>query len=110
MLKIFDFGWIFHQFSIPDLEETVPRSGTHCHAILGHAQTAHSVVMTGEHTCSLGADRVPNVAVVVVVAGDQQSTGPTEGHRGDAANDVVVVVHRQLLIAADVEETTRGVV
>ena len=48
MFKIF-FDVSFGS-SVPDLEETVPRSGTHCHAVLGHAQTAHSVVMTGEHT------------------------------------------------------------
>ena len=64
----------------------------------------------GVPTCSLSADGVPYVAVVVVVAGDQEPAGPTEGHGGDAADDVVVVVHAQLLITADIEKTTRRVV
>jgi len=34
---------------VPDFEEAIPRSGGYCHAVLGHAKAAHSVVVTGKH-------------------------------------------------------------
>ena len=47
---------------------------------------------------------------MVIVTGDQQPTGPTEGHGGDAADDVVVAVQRQLLVCSDVKQATGGVI
>lgn len=38
--------------SVPDLEETVPRSGAYCHAVLGDAQTTDTVVMASQNTCN----------------------------------------------------------
>jgi len=35
---------------VPDLEDAVPRPGGDRHAVLGHAQTTHSVVVTSQHT------------------------------------------------------------
>ena len=61
-------------------------------------------------TCSFGANSVPDVAVVIVVAGHQEAAGIAEGDGGDAANDVVVVIDGQLLVGADVEQATGGVV
>ena len=61
-------------------------------------------------TGPLGPERVPHVAVEVVVAGQQEPPGPGEGDGGDAADDVVVAVQRQLLVSSDVEEATGGVV
>ena len=53
---------------------------------------------------------VPNVAVEVVVAGEEQPSRLAERHRGDSARDVVVAVHHQLLVAPDVEQPAGGVV
>lgn len=61
-------------------------------------------------TCSFGFHGIPNIAVKVVVAGEQKAAGLAERDAGDAADDVVVAVHRQLLIGAHVKETTRRVV
>ena len=47
---------------------------------------------------------------MVVVAGHQEAAGLAEGHGGDAADDVVVVVHGELLVASNVEEPTTSVV
>lgn len=53
---------------------------------------------------------VPDVAVEVVVAGEQQPAGLGEGDGGDAADDVVVRVHGELLVRADVEHAAGRVV
>ena len=36
---------------VPDLEEAVPGAGADSHAVLGHAQTADPIVVTGQHAC-----------------------------------------------------------
>ena len=48
-------------------------------------------------TCSLCAHAVPDVAVEVIVAGQQEPTGLAERHACDPADYVVVAVHAQLL-------------
>lgn len=61
-------------------------------------------------TCPLPFERVPDVAVEVVVAREQQAPALGEGDGGDAADDVVVGVHHQLLVGAQVEQPARGIV
>lgn len=61
-------------------------------------------------TGALGLHGVPDVAVEVVVAGQQQAPRLGEGHRGDAADDVVVRVHGQLLVRPHVKQAARRVV
>ena len=61
-------------------------------------------------TCAVGLEGVPHVAVEVVVAGEQQAATLGERHGGDAADDVVVRVHHQLLVGAQVEQPAGGVV
>lgn len=53
---------------------------------------------------------VPDVAVEVIVASQQQASALGESHRGDAADDVVVAVHHQLLVSTQVEEPAGGVI
>ena len=62
------------------------------------------------HTGSLCAHGVPDIAVEVVVSGQQESARLAEGDAGDAADDVVVRVHGQFLVGADVKQPTGGVV
>lgn len=64
----------------------------------------------GVLTGALALHGVPHVAVEVVVAGEQQAARLAEGDGRDAADDVVVRVHRQLLVGADVEHAARRVV
>lgn len=66
--------------------------------------------MSGQDTGAFALHRVPHVAVEVVVAGEQQPARLGERHRRDAADDVVVRVHGQLLVRADVEHAARRVV
>ena len=61
-------------------------------------------------TCSLCSQSIPDVTVEVIVTGQKKTTALAEGDTGDAADDVVVAVHRQLLVRPDVEHPARRVV
>ena len=55
-------------------------------------------------------ESVPDIAVEVVVSTEQQSTALGERYRRDSTDDVVVRVHSDLLVGADVEQSARCVV
>lgn len=61
-------------------------------------------------TCSVPLHGVPDVAVKVIVARQQQAAGARESHRGDAADDVVVAVDAELLVCAQVKQPAGGVI
>lgn len=61
-------------------------------------------------TCPVGLEGVPDVAVEVVVAREQEAPAPGEGHGRDPADDVVVGVSHELLIRAEVEQPAGSVV
>lgn len=56
---------------VPDLEEAVPGPCCHCHAVVGHTQAAHPVIMTSQDTCTVSLQSVPDIAVKIVVTGQQ---------------------------------------
>lgn len=62
------------------------------------------------HACSLLLQRIPDVTVEVVVASEEQSAALGESYGGDAADDVVVGEHADLLVSTDVEQTTGRIV
>lgn len=122
---------------VPDLEEGVPGASGHSHAIVGDPKAAHTVVVASEDpceegrsqnsfglgsrsppaqpgppalTCTVALHGIPDVAVEVVVASEQQPAAAREGNRGDATDDVVMGVHEELLIGPQVEEAARGVI
>jgi len=61
-------------------------------------------------TCTFAFQSVPDVAVEVIVAGQEQAATLGEGHRGDAADDGVMAVHHQLLVGTQVKQPAGGVV
>jgi len=61
-------------------------------------------------TGSVLLECVPDVTVEVVVSAEQQPAALAERHRRDAADDVVVRVHADLLVGAYVEQSARRVV
>ena len=67
-------------------------------------------MIVNNSTCTLSPESIPDVTVEVVVAGEQESARLAERDAGDAADDVVVAVHRQLLVRPDVEHPARRVV
>lgn len=66
--------------------------------------------MAREHAGALCLESIPDVAVVVVVAGKEETARDREGDRGDTAEDVVVRVLVELAVGAQVKETARGIV
>ena len=61
-------------------------------------------------TSTVSLEGVPDVAVEVVVSGQQQAAALGEGHGGDAADDVVMGVDHQLLVGTQVKQPAGGVV
>lgn len=61
-------------------------------------------------TCPVGFERVPDVAVEVIVTRQQEAPALGEGDGGDPADDVVVGVGHELLVRAEVEQPAGGVV
>jgi len=59
---------------VPNLEEAVPAPGADRHAVLGDAQAGDAVVVARQHACSFCAKRVPDIAVEIVVAGQEKTT------------------------------------
>ena len=53
---------------------------------------------------------VPDVAVKVIISGQEESATLAEGDASDATDDVVVAVHGQLLIRPDVKHSACGIV
>lgn len=95
---------------VPDAQETVPGARAHGHAVLGHAQTADAIVMTGQNTRPFRLHGVPDVTVEVVVAGQEEPAALTERDGRNSANDIVVTVHGELLVRPHIKQPTGGVV
>lgn len=75
-----------------------------------HAVTQGNKARPGPPTCSVSLHGVPDVAVKVVITRQQQTSGAREGHRRDAADDVVVAIEAELLVGTQVEQPAGGVV
>ena len=74
------------------------------------ARTSAQPRRNATDTGSVLFECVPDVTVEVVVSAEQQPAALAERHRRDAADDVVVRVHADLLVGADVEQSARRVV
>lgn len=66
--------------------------------------------MPSENADAFALERVPDVAVEVVVTGEEDAPRDGEADRGDAAEDVVVRVLVEFAVGAEVEESAGGVV
>lgn len=95
---------------VPDLEEAIPGPCRHSHAIISHAQAADAVVMPSQDTCPVGFERIPDVAVKVVVPSEEEAPTLGEGDRGDPTDDVVVGVSHELLVGTKVKQPAGGIV
>lgn len=95
---------------VPNTQERVPGARCYRHTILRNAQARHAIIVASENSSSLGLHGIPDVAIEVVVAGQQQSTALAERYTRDTADNIVVAVHRQFLIRPNVEESASSVV
>jgi len=99
-----------HDDLVPDLEEGVPGPRADRHPVLCDSETRHPVIVASKNTCPLSAECVPDVAVEIVIASEEKTTGFTECNTGDPADDIVMAVHAQLLVGPDVKHPTCRVV
>lgn len=93
---------------IPDFEEWIPGSCSYGNAVLCHTQTAHPVVVTSEDTHSFTLQSVPNIAVEVIIAGQQQTATLGEGHRCDPTHNHVMGIHHQLLHSSQAQRNSES--
>mmetsp|Transcript_44876 Transcript_44876/g.124459 ORF Transcript_44876/g.124459 Transcript_44876/m.124459 type:complete len:423 (+) Transcript_44876:439-1707(+) len=104
-------GWRARRAGLgPQLEERIPAAGAERLPVDGDAEARDAVVVAGEDSHLLAGERVPDVAVEVIVAGEEEAARDGVGDRSDAAKDLVVRVLLHLLVRAQVEEAARGVV
>lgn len=95
---------------IPYPEERVPGPCGDGHPVVSDPQAADPVVVAGEDPGALAFQCVPNVAVEIVVASQEQSARLAECDRRDTADNVVMRVYGQLLVRANIEKSAGGVI
>ena len=61
-------------------------------------------------TCSVLFQSVPDVTVEIIISSEKETTALGKRHRRDSADNVVVRVHSDFLVSANVKEPARGVV
>jgi hypothetical protein len=66
--------------------------------------------MSLHHPDPLALERVPDVAVVVIVARKEDPARQGKGNRGDTAKNIVVCVVVQFAVCSEVEQLARRVV
>ena len=66
--------------------------------------------MPGQDTRPVGLERVPHVAVEVVVPCEEEAPALREGDGGDPADDVVMGVSHELLVRTEVEQPAGSIV
>lgn len=93
-----------------NLEHRVPTTRAQRHPIRTNSQTTNPVLMPRQNAHPLPLERIPNVAVKVIVTGKEDSSRDGETDRGDTAEDVVVRELVQLAVGAEVEEAAGGVI
>ena len=83
---------------IPDLQEAIPGPGCYGEAVVGHSETGDTVVMSGQHADPLSLESIPDIAVKVVVAGEEETAALGESYRCDSTHYHVMGVHHQFLM------------
>lgn len=133
-----DFASLWDSVLVPDLQKAIPRPCAAGHPIRCHADTAHSVVVTRQHSCkrqtlcygryfciwcfpslcisfrwlthSLRLKRVPDVAVEVVVTSEEESPRQGGSEGSHPAHDAGVLVRDELLVWTQVVQFAGSVV
>lgn len=94
----------------PDAEGGVPGTSAKSVTVRGDAEAGDTVDVSSERLEALATESVPNVAVVVVVSGEEVAAREGEGNGGDTAEEVRGGVGHELSASAEVEEAASGVV
>ena len=86
-----------------DLEETVPTSSAEGDTIPTDSQGTDSIIVSRQDTNPLALECIPDITVVIVVPGKQDSARVGECDRGDTAEDIVVGVGVEFTIGSEIE-------
>ena len=95
---------------VPDPKIAVPTASADGHAVVSDAQAAHPIFVGRQHAQSCVNERVPHVAVEVIVTREQESAALAEAHGRDPTDDVLMAVVDQLLVRSDVEQAAGCVI
>lgn len=66
--------------------------------------------MRCKHAHTLALERVPDVAVEIVVTGEEEAARDGEANRGNAAENVVVCIGVQFAVSTEIPEAAAGIV
>lgn len=94
----------------PDLEERVPRARAERSAVHVDAEARDAIVVTLKREDELALERVPDTAVVVVVASKEEAARDGEGDGGNTDEDAVAAVGGELTVSAEVPHAARRIV
>merc|ERR1712025_1339082 len=88
----------------PNLQQRIPRARAQRLSVLADAEARHAVLVRALVVDFLSRERVPDVAVIIVVAREEVLSREREGHRGDSAQYLIIRVHIHLAVRAHIEE------
>jgi hypothetical protein len=63
-----------------------------------------------ELTGTLETQCIPNIAIEIIVTGQEKTTRFGEGNRCDATNNIVMGIHAHFLISTNIEQATCRIV
>ena len=93
----------------PDLEVCVPRASTKSFTIIVNTQAGNSVLMS-KGVDNFAMSDVPDIAVIVIITGEEVATSLREGDGGDTTEDVGVEVLINLGDGTDIEQAASRVI
>lgn len=92
------------------LEQAIPATCTQSDTVSRHTHAADSIFMACEDANPFTLECIPDVAVVVIIAGKKHTTRDGEGDGCDSAEDIVVGVGVEFTVRTQIKELARGIV
>lgn len=94
----------------PDEQARIPTTRAKRHTVGADTQTRDSVLVGGKNTHPLALEGIPDVARIIIVPCEQDTTRNGESDRGDTAENVVVGVCVEFPVGSQIEQAARSVV
>ena len=92
------------------LEKAVPATSRKSDTIPRDTHAADSIIVRGQDAHSLALERVPHIAIVIVVSSKEDSTRDGKGDRGDTAKDIIMAEMVEFPVGTEVEELASRIV
>lgn len=94
----------------PNLEKRIPGSSAQTDAVIADSKAADTVFVATQRADLVTSKNIPDLALEVIIAGEEQSSRDRESNRRDATENLIALIDVQLPIRTDVEETAGGVI